>query len=163
MFPHHSDGRLAIACMNASHDTNSTLPTGQFQYAWLGLLLLLSAALCGCGDNRVRLPTASVSGTVSYQGRPLTAARITFLHSSGQAAAADVGPDGRFTVSAFQGNNQVAVTCVDADDPQFHHGGRGGAPSKSRIPKKYAEFGQSGLTFEVKPGEDNQAQFTLKD
>ena len=75
-------------------------------------LPLILAVVIGCGDGRVKLPTAPVAGSVSYQGKPLTKGRIIFFHPSGQAAAADLAADGTFKLAAFQGKNQVAIECL---------------------------------------------------
>lgn len=130
------------------------------------LLLLLMMVVIGCGDGRVKLPTAPVAGTVSYQGKPLTKGRIIFFHPSGQAAAADLAPDGAFNLVAFQGMNQVAISCFETDQPivtNNPHGRASLSPPKSLIPARYVEPGTSGLTFEVKPGGDNKATFVLND
>lgn len=123
-------------------------------------LLMLLVAI-GCGDGRVRLPTAGVSGTVTYQGKPLSGGRVLFYHPSGQAAAADIAADGSFKFLAFQGKNQVAVYCYQCEGSIVGVPPR--KPVKSLIPSRYTEVASSGLTFDVKPGDDNAAQFTLKD
>jgi hypothetical protein len=58
--------------------------------------------LAGCGAK-----TSTVSGKVTYQGQPVTGGSITLLPvggdgatSSGKPAAANVQPDGSFTMSA---------------------------------------------------------------
>ena len=122
------------------------------------LPLMLTVAL-GCGGDKLGLPTAPVSGTVAYRAKPLSGGRIVFFHPSGQAVGADIGVDGSFRMVAFQGKNQVAVEYYEQPN-----GGEGGPRSltarKSLIPSRYAEFGTSGLMFEVKPG-DNTADFDL--
>jgi hypothetical protein len=125
---------------------------------------LMFLVVMGCGDGRVRLPTAAVSGTVTYQGKPLAGGRILFQHPSGQAAAVDIAADGSFKLLAFQGRNQVSVCCYQCDDaPGVILGVPPNKPVKSLIPARYTEAANSGLTLDVKPGEDNEAEFTLKD
>jgi hypothetical protein len=119
--------------------------------------------LIGCGDGRVKLPTAPVAGAVTYQGKPLATGRIVFFHPSGQAAATDLNADGTFKLAAFQGKNQVAIMSYIAERPGATPKGRGAMPTpKSLIPERYAEPATSGLTFEVKPGESNKAEFNLR-
>jgi hypothetical protein len=123
---------------------------------------LLLMVLVGCGDGRVRLPTAPVAGTVTYQGKPLGVGRVLFVHPSGQPAGADIAADGTFKLVAFQGRNQVAIQCfVKPGTTSDTNIGLG--PGESLIPIRYSEVKTSGLTFDVKPEEANQAQFTLKD
>jgi hypothetical protein len=128
---------------------------------WCLPLLLL--AVVGCGDGRVKLPTADVAGTVVYHGTPLAGGRIVFYHPSGQAAAVDLS-NGAFSVVAYQGNNKVAVHCYRClDNPNGPIlGSPPPKPVKSLIPDRYTEFDSSGLTFEVKPGK-NKAEFVLRD
>jgi hypothetical protein len=127
------------------------------------LPLVLMAAL-GCGDGRVKLPSAPVTGMVSYQGKPLGMGRVIFLHPSGQAAAASLSAKGTFELVAFQGKNQVAIQCCEsAQSASSAETGAVGWPVKSLIPRRYAEFATSGLTFDVEHGENNKAEFTLKD
>jgi hypothetical protein len=123
------------------------------------ILILLAAV--GCGDGRVKLPTSPVSGTVTYQGKPLPGGRVLFQHSSGQAAAIDIAADGSFKLPAFQGKNQVAVYCYQCEGTIVGVPPR--KPVKNLIPSRYNEVANSGLTLDVKSGEDNRAQFTLKD
>jgi hypothetical protein len=127
-------------------------------------LMLISIVMLGCGDGRVKLPTAPVAGTVTYQGKPLTAGWIAFVHPSGQGAGADIAADGTFKLAAFQGKNQVAISCYapEPSNPDPH-----ARPmvqqAKSLIPRRYTNYSTSGLTLEVKPGQDNRADFTLTD
>jgi hypothetical protein len=123
-------------------------------------LLVLVVAI-GCGDGRVKLPTASVSGTVTYRGKPLPGGRVLFQHSTGQAAAVDIAKDGSFKLLAFQGPNQVAVFCYECEGSIVGVPPR--KPVKDLIPSRYNDAANSGLTFDVQSGEDNLAQFTLKD
>jgi hypothetical protein len=124
------------------------------------LLFLMLFAIMGCGDGRVKLPTAPVTGTVTYQGKPLTTGRIAFFHPSGQAAGAKLEADGTFKLSAFQGSNRIAIEC---NEPESDTGGRRGVRPKSLIPERYINYTASGLTLEVKPGEKNTAEFMLTD
>ena len=118
----------------------------------------------GCKGRGIALPTAPVSGKVTYHGKPLGFGRIAFIHSSGQAAGAEIAADGTFTLTAYQGNNHVAIECFDFDRPgSTKTRSRMMAENKSLIPDRYMNYGTSGLTFEVEPGKDNKAEFTLKD
>jgi hypothetical protein len=130
----------------------------------LVVVLTLAVAGFGCRQRGVDLPTAPVSGQATYRGRPLAGGRIAFIHSSGHAAGTELTADGRFTLAAYQGNNRILIECFDFDRP-------GSAKKRpqmmneavSLIPSRYTNYGTSGLTFEVKPGEDNKADFTLRD
>jgi hypothetical protein len=119
--------------------------------AWRVLFGLLVVAGIGCGK------CGQVSGTVSYDGKPLPEGTVLLLASDGQAYHGKIGPDGHFTIPEVpRGEARVAVTSL-ADVP--HSGGPVGgggfsrvgqqAPMQSRIPMQYGDLTQSGLTATV--------------
>lgn len=138
-------------------------------------LCLLS--LPGCGSE---LNLAAVSGTVTYQGKPLANATITFIPkgegSLGVAVTADDGSyriltggeDGvtpgpcSVTVSKMEssGNGQAVLEKMsEADRQKMMMSGKmpksiGGTP-KSAIPAQYGNAMTSGLSFDVKVGSNN--------
>jgi hypothetical protein len=127
-------------------------------------LLILAVLVFGCRDRGIGLATAPVSGRVTYQGKPLGFGKVLFFHPSGHAASADIAADGSFTLTAYQGNNHVSVECYEADRPgSTKTRERMMADNKILIPARYLSYGTSGLTFEVKPGENVKAEFALKD
>jgi hypothetical protein len=135
-------------------------------------LLLLFAAACGGG-------TATISGTVTYKGEPLTAGYVAFYDTNGQTASGRIEADGHYTVyKAPVGELKAAVFTVDltAKPPvgftkKKQPGGvyeeamakskRGSANAMTEaaqagkfiaIPARYKDPEQSGLTFTVKSG-----------
>jgi hypothetical protein len=127
-------------------------------------LLIIATLLLGCKNHGIEIPTAPVAGKVTYQGKPLGFGRILFFHPSGHAMGADIAPDGTYTLNAYQGNNCISVECFDCDVPgSSKERGRMMGDNNSLIPYRYLSYGTSGLTFEVKPGDENKADFNLKD
>ena len=127
------------------------------------VMLVLAVVALGCRHRGVDLPMAPVSGRVVYHGKPLGFGRVAFIHSSGQVAGAEIAADGTFTLTAYQGANRVSVECYDYQRPGSKTQRSRMGDDKSLIPDRYASYGTSGLTFEVKPGGDNKPEFTLKD
>jgi hypothetical protein len=126
------------------------------------VLLVVLMATLGCDDGRVKLPKAPVEGTVTYRGKPVAVGKIIFYHGSGQTAAASLAADGAFKLLAYQGTNQVAVQAyVKPNSTTDTDIGLG--PFKNLVPNRYSEIGTSGLTFEVKPKDNDKAEFVLKD
>jgi hypothetical protein len=80
-----------------------------------GLTFLSLAALPGCGDGKPSVDTslteATVSGVVTANGVPATGGTIYFNPSnSGRIVptkSADIGPDGRYTIKTYTGDNRV--------------------------------------------------------
>jgi hypothetical protein len=99
---------------------------------------------------------SAVSGIVKYKAE-LPEGQIVFQHSSGEAAAAKFGPDGKYEVEVPQGKNRVMVRSMEVTLPQepaegAAPGPRGMEVHKSRIPEHYANFETSGLGIDVKEG-----------
>jgi len=118
----------------------------------MGLLL----ALMGCGSGE-----ATVSGTVSLDGKPLEEGHIAFRPLPALAKSeARGGPikDGKYQVKAQPGQNRVEITAtrvVPDKKDSF------GTPLReSMIPEKYNA--QSELTKEISAGGVNEFNFELK-
>jgi hypothetical protein len=123
----------------------------------------------GCGSPKF----APVSGTVRLNGQPLANAFVTFNPipksgsiDGGPTAVGTTDQDGRFTlrVSADQngalvGMHRVAITVVNpqASDARLSRSAR--APTAA-IPSRYND--QSKLTFEVRSGGTDEANFDLE-
>ena len=133
-----------------------------------GLLLTLLVAL-GCGGG-----VGDVSGTVTYNGKPLDGGSVQY-RSGGKTVAVEISKDGKYSVSGIPaGAALIAVSYVDpratdhfrAVSAASKAGGAGRgdkeAPATAlakvdpttfnKVPDKYNDFNGSGLTFEVKKG-----------
>lgn len=128
-------------------------------------LALASINLLGCG--KVQLETVPVHGKITIDGKPLETGRVRFFPERGRVAAGDLQSDGIYTLTTYAdgdgavlGNHRVSVEArtaaqqvsIESDD----------VPGNFLIPARYADEAKSGLTFEVKSGEDNQANFDLR-
>jgi len=131
--------------------------------AWTIALLLIGHS--GCSERNSKM--ASVEGVVRVNGKPLSSGRVVFQAKlSGVNAQAEIGPDGTFTLAtrgvdgAMIGEHQVAIIAAEK--------GVGGRPDpkagrqtlKWLVPEKYLATGTSGLTYEVKAGE-NHPEFDI--
>ncbi|MBS0264032.1 MAG: hypothetical protein JSS02_19000 [Planctomycetes bacterium] len=135
--------------------------------------LFLMLTLAGCGAE-VEVPELyQVTGKVTYQGKPVPRAKITFIPMNkddakraglpGDRAAAETDDDGNFLVTwgtenegAPAGKYMVTILAYPEpgpnDDPET-------APP-SLIPLKFADPKTSGLNREVKE-QDNVFNFNL--
>lgn len=73
----------------------------------MGLAVAI-AAVVGCGNSDGALPYANVSGTVTYNGKPLEKGIITFSTDGRPPSAMDI-VDGKFAGQAMVGSNKVSV------------------------------------------------------
>jgi hypothetical protein len=133
-----------------------------------GLALLVAGCLglcsgCGLGEKR-----RALSGSVTFQGRPLEHGRITFLTTSGPP-----GPvcgalirEGRYEVPAAQGlepgTYRVAISCPVPGGVLTPAEKAAGASPKAKelLPPQYNEA--STLTVAVQARGTNQFDFTLE-
>jgi hypothetical protein len=107
----------------------------------MGLLILVA----GCG----RSGYGQVEGKVTFKGQPLVGAVIFFVPERGPAAAGAIGDDGSYRLltkrpgdGAVVGRCKVAVVSSDPVNKPLP------------IPTKYLDAETSGLTAEVKEGQN---------
>jgi hypothetical protein len=137
---------------------------------WVFPVAVLLAAGCGGAAK-----TAPVSGTVTYKGKAVPNAHVTFAPEDGRRAAEGVTDQGgRFALGTFTtndgaliGKHRVNIIARGPDRPPKPGESSSGMPGETMpgdpvIPQKYFAPDTSGLTFEVKPG-SNRADFELKD
>jgi len=128
--------------------------------AWLAVMLL--SALPGCGSGKA---TATVTGTVTYQGKPLPAGKVSFFGPGGQVASGLIGDDGSYEISnAPLGLVKVAVSTPLPPPPEIikaakegkRRFGKGNPISVDTntvsIPAKYNDPAKSGLSLTVTEG-----------
>jgi len=134
----------------------------------IGLLgLLLLAAGCDSGEGSL----APVRGTVFYGGVPLRRGTIVFTPdalrgSDGSLARADIQADGTYclqtgdTHGAPIGWHRVTIVALeDAPAPAAEHSF---VIPRSLVPDKYGDPELSGLTCEIKAGQENVIDFHLE-
>jgi hypothetical protein len=119
---------------------------------------LLTFAAIGCGGR------GDVSGKVSYKGKPLVWGTVQFEGSDGIVKHGNINPDGTYTVeSVATGDAKAAVSSINPKSSDFQPLQREGqAPRKPRpevkgwfpIPDKYDTPFKSGLTYEIKRGQN---------
>ncbi len=142
----------------------------------LAILLALALAvqaLAGCSR-----PTGSVSGKVTYQGKPVAGGIVTFLGADNKVASSPIGPDGSYTIDRVGvGEAKVSVTPATSGsaipkgmkmDPGKMGAPAGAAPPAGSdpgkplvIPEKYRDAAKSGITYTVTAGAQ-QHDFDLK-
>jgi hypothetical protein len=139
-------------------------PTGRLRAMWL-----LGLCLTGCGGTDGAPELAPASGTISYQGKPLAGAHVVFASESGARISRGITDDnGRYQLGTFKPGDGAVVgkqlVTVVAEGPRrppppgTPGAGMPGGPSLpglALIPEKYFQPQTSGLTAEVRSGENN--------
>lgn len=136
----------------------------------ISFVIALLVFISGCGR-----PTASVTGSVSFQGKPVGSGVVVFVDSSGRATTpANVRPDGSFEIkTASVGAAKVAYDNLKppplpkvkpdsavANDPEYKLMAEA-ADNYVATPSKYKDPSTSGIAFELKPG-PNECRITLE-
>jgi hypothetical protein len=128
----------------------------EFTLRRLGLTLAVLAGLVGCGGGK----TAPVNGRVKLKDGSdvsvLAGYSLTFeAEGDKTSAVGEVDRDGAFKLSTFGANDgampgkyRVAINPPNNPDPDK-------PPTRSKLPARYANLETSGLTAEVKPGQNN--------
>jgi hypothetical protein len=126
----------------------------------LPLALLLLPLTAGCGGKA----GGTVSGTVMYQGKPLSSGVVTFVPESGAAHHADIQSDGSYRMT----NAPLGLVKIGV---QTKSGPSASSPSRmptspndygklesdmkgkeSQIPARYTDPNKSQVTYTVKKG-----------
>ena len=130
--------------------------------------LLVALACAGCGR------VGQVAGKVTYRDQPVPDGTVMLLASDGQPYDGKIQPDGTFLIRDVpSGTAKVSVTSLTAAgevDKTGNSKGDGRAKQRSiakggprsRIPSKYGDFTQSGLTVTVEKGATAQLDLNLK-
>jgi hypothetical protein len=121
----------------------------------IGVILLTTHA--GCGGKSASKDRTVVTGTVSLKGQPLRGGTINFELPDGSAGTGVmIDSGGKYaTDRAPLGLNRVTI---ETESLKF---GNGAAYIK--IPAKYANAATSGLSAEVKAGENADVNFDLQE
>lgn len=147
----------------------------------LSALLATGALLVGCGGSDAP-QLAKVSGTVSYQGKPVTRATVTFLVPKSPIASGTTDAEGKFTLTTG-GNPGVALGSATVGIVKYATSGEdktkmtpadmakmaekskmAKTKPKAEIPAKYANPESSTLTATISEDETkNVFKFELVD
>jgi hypothetical protein len=131
------------------------------------MVLALLALQSGCG-GRLPFDAAAVTGTVTYQGKPLDHGKVIFVPEQGTPGPDAVGliqSDGSFemysgsTPGVAAGKHRVTVHCPSKLTPEQM---AAMALPKPLIPETYGRVDTTPLTCELKKGEKREFNITLE-
>lgn len=151
----HSD-QLALRRLVRLRGRLTSIESQRFAVSPLIPLVTICLALAGCGGGG--LETVSVSGTVTYDGKPLENGIVRFVpvDPEGMLATGTLKPGGVFTLATrgtdgvLKGDYKVTVESflidetVPEKDRELGIGGK-----KSAILEKYSDPEKSGLTEQI--------------
>ena len=129
----------------------------QVDYAFIAAGLAVVVAVGGCGQQRVERPDRStVTGTVTYKGKPVPGGRIRFVSVADptNSAAKLLSEEGTYIIAdAPLGENRVSI---DTESMASNLG-----PRYMKLPEKYLNLETSGLKFNVQAGDNKEVDFKL--
>ncbi|AWM39309.1 hypothetical protein GobsT_23870 [Gemmata obscuriglobus] len=144
--------------------------------ALLGLALL-AAGSSGCGGPK-GVPVAKVRGTVTYRGKPVAKASVSFIPETPGTvpALATTDENGAYSLSTYGtgdgapvGPCRVAISLTGPSPPLPEHLAKAEAaaetlrmPGKPLIPKAYFSPETSRLKADVVAGKNNVFDFDLQ-
>jgi hypothetical protein len=127
-------------------------------------LSLALAILAGCSKSG-GLKTAPVAGKVTFKGKPVPNGTVMFVPGEGPAATGEIDKDGNYRLSTYGngdgavlGNHKVSITALAEIGTALPEQRNPTPPSL--LPAKYLSHETSGLTIEVKDG-NNDVNFEL--
>lgn len=127
------------------------------------LLALLILGCLGCGGSSDRPKLGQVTGTVNYNGKPITEGEIVFYPEKGRSAAGQIKNGKIENVTTFDNNDgasvgkmKVTVSAMDGPKNDMYK------TPKLLTPLKYSSLEMTDLSTEIKPGA-NSVAFDLKD
>jgi hypothetical protein len=116
------------------------------------LVALVAASVVGCNGGAA---TKSVTGTITYQNKPVASGIINFLAAKSRPLGGAIESDGTYSVKLPPGQYQVRVDAPAPLPAGFKEGMP--MPTTSRlVPEKYANFTSSGLTATISDASGSQ-------
>ncbi len=112
--------------------------------------ILAGLALCACGCGG-----ATVSGKVTYQGRPVTSGSVIILGADRQARSGVIEADGSYAVEGVT-PGEVKIGVVSHDPAKGRHQGKKPPPPRGTwfpLPPRYEDPETSGLGCTVGGGQ----------
>src|SRR5262245_50737601 len=144
----------------------------------IGFCLLVAAFCFGCGKSNP-LGTVPVSGKVTYNGKPVESATISFIpDGDGRPATAISATDGAYNLTTLDWPGAVpgpytavvrksdvalASTQPVTMEEALKLNNRPPPSSKELLPAKYSDATKSPLKVEVKKGAKNAIDLPLAD
>lgn len=132
-----------------------------------GVFALLAMGAMGCGQASDAPTLFQVKGVVTFKKQPLANAQVLFTPKSGPMAFGETDTEGRFTLQtggkpgASEGTHAVTISAYEPVKPPAPGKEEEAQPLIPRIPPKYSNLLNSGLSAEVKPSEPNEFTFDL--
>jgi hypothetical protein len=128
------------------------------RYLARGLLAFLVLSV-GCKAEK---PAASVSGTVTYNGKPQTTGSVNFLSSTGSAGQAQLDESGGYKIDGPLDPGEYRVFLLAPIPGQYRPGTKAPPQPKFGVAAKFLNPASSGVKVVLKPGR-NEVPIEMKE
>jgi hypothetical protein len=133
-----------------------------FPARFAGGVLLIAVILGTMGCNKEK-PTATVNGTVKYNGKPQTVGYVNFLSATGSALQLQLDSNGGFKSEAPIEAGEYKVYLGAPIPGQFAPGTKAPTQAKFNVSPKFQDPQSSGYTITLKPGANEGVVIEMKD
>lgn len=114
---------------------------------------VLGVSLAGCGGSGDAVQTSLLRGKVTLHKKVIPTGTVTAYRGGSKVMEAPINPDGTYEfLDPSSGEYQLTVTKTDAPTPYS---------KPIKLPAKYADPAQSGLTATVTSGQPNTKDLEL--
>jgi hypothetical protein len=128
-----------------------------FCRTWITTIVTLAVVVAGCSSPNA----ASVSGSVTLDGQPLTTGMVSFYPEGGEGAPAtgSINSSGNYSLSTgtdsgLAPGKYIAIVVATKDPPQPYDKTGAEVPPIPITPAKYGSTNSSDLKIEVKAGKN---------
>jgi hypothetical protein len=123
-------------------------------------VLWLSCIVAGCDSNK---NLVTVTGHVTYQGKPLEQGSIVFISPHSRQVTGEITSGNIVSVTTLHENDGIAageysVAITSRDQSEKY---KNSMAPPSLIPVRYADVSTSGLKANIQPNDNNVLQFDL--
>lgn len=136
-----------------------------FWFLVVASIVVVLPMISGCGNGHPKC--VGVRGIVTYQGKPVDGAGVTFMPKGARPAAGQTDAEGRFVLTTFTAGDGVAegehIVCINKSIP--HPKDIGDSPYRrmiSVLPACYSTPLQSPLRATVTAKGPNEFHFDLR-
>jgi hypothetical protein len=126
-----------------------------------------SGLLVGCARSS-NAKTTPVEGVVTFLGKPVPGAIVTFIPENAPLATGETDSEGRFVLmtrrpgdGTVPGNCRVTIAKFVLEAPKADDQEGATPTGQSLLPEKYASIETSGLSAQVEAGKKNSFTFDL--
>jgi hypothetical protein len=104
-----------------------------------------------------------VSGTITFQGKPVTSGLINFMQENSRPMGGGIHADGNYQFELPPGKYLVRIDTPPSVPEGWKEGDPPSLLGRRQVPLKYSNFKTSGLTTTVGPEDDEKiVDFALK-